>query len=210
MRTINPIENLTIRKGKFIMKKISEDGVHPSNWKWFDGAFGLGWRSFAVLKDGQYHEVGITYESLYSVWGKMKPRKIKCDFHPNQLDRDVKSCFRVVHCNQWINLNDIYLPFFEDDKTKLLFQISNTYSLYDYFQPPTENVEVYWSFNPYAVFGTGWKDWCDPRYVEMITNGVVSEISECDFFDAMKNSIRNKNEHLRNLCEYTKINFLKN
>lgn len=212
MRTINPIEYLTIRKGKLTVTPIYENDVHPFEFKWHDdGAFGIGHRGFSGLINGEFHCIGIEWEKIYQLSNKSNPKKIKVEFHPNHFHREEKGGFRVVYPNHSIDLKNIFKLDFEDDETKIKFHAS-CWDLFDYIQPKTNdsvNCEVYWDFNPYALNDTGFRSWGNPKYVEVIFNGVVEESKDerIDSFGEMERAIRYKGEHLRDLSEYTGINF---
>ncbi len=147
------------------------------------------------------------------VWYKKRPRKINVQFNPNHFKNEKKGGFRIVYVKYRVCLKNIYKLFFEDYETNKTFEIDN-YSVVDYFQPPTENIQVYWRFNPYAVFGTGFKDWSNPYMVTVLTDGICLENddrygSEYNKDWRMWNCIQpnNKKEHLKDLSEYTGINF---
>lgn len=217
MVNVNPLAYATVRTGKLISVPIEIKNVHPERWDWFQGAFGLGWRQFAGLEDdGLFHEIRMDYEHLMGVWHKKSPKKVIVQFTPNHFKYEKKGGLRVMYKSHSVYLKNIHKLFFEDYETKERFEISNYENTMDYFQPPTENVQAYWRFNPYAVFGTGYKDWCNPYRVHIITNGICLESDETygpesgndwQMYHCIQPS--NKKEHLKDLSEYTGINFLK-
>lgn len=163
MVNVNPLAYSTVRTGRLIAIPVEIENVHPSKWDWYEGAFGIGWRQFAGLEsDGLFHEIRIDYDHYYKVIWKKRPRKINVQFTPNHYNDEKKGGLRVMFTSHPVFLKNIYKLFFEDNETKRRFQISNYESVLDYFQPPKEDVQAYWSFNPYAVFGTGYKDWSNP------------------------------------------------
>jgi len=112
---------------------------------------------------------------------------------------------RVIYgCH--VNLKDIYNLFFEDEKTKVLREIQN-YSILDNIVP-NDNCIAYWHFNPYAVFGTGFKSWSNPYFVSVFNTKETFELEkEGAFRDYMVRAWLNKESHMKDLCDYTGIKF---
>lgn len=123
-------------------------------------------------------EIRIDYDHLWGVWHKIKPKKIIVEFTPNHYKDEKKGGLRVMFKSHSVYLKNIHKLFFEDYETGHRFEISNYESVLDYFQPPKEDIQAYWSFNPYAVFGTGYKDWSNPYRVHVLTNGIGLESDE--------------------------------
>jgi hypothetical protein len=209
MKTINPIERLTIRKGKLVVQPLYKENIPAREWDWYDCAFGLGWRSYAGLIDGQFHEIGITFDNYYKVIEAKNPKKINVSFNPNKFSETQKYGYRICYGYYWIDLKNVYRLMFEDKLTKKRFFVGNYGSL-DFFQPTIEDgveCKAHWGFNPYAINGTGFKSWTDPKYVDIITNGFKTERSKTDIFEAMEHAEGHKNEHMKDLIDYTGINF---
>lgn len=211
-RLINIIESMTIRTGKLVAVPLVEVDKHAKDWHWYEGgAFGIGTLGFCYLleQDNLFHECRLKYDDYWDVIHLTKPRKIKGELHPNQFKELKKSGFRAFYPRTPLELKRIYHLCFEDSLTNKRFKVTN-HSILDHIQPNAE-CKAMWNFNPYAVFGTGFKDWSWPSYVDVFTLNQEFEIykkgdDQNDY--QMHNALRNKTQHLQDLNGYTGINFM--
>lgn len=206
MKIINEIEALTIRKGKLVLVPIADETKPLMNWNWCDNSpFGIGTRSYTYQSAdlGYFHEINIKHENVWKASLRKKPRTIKGDFVPNQY-LGKRSSLRVIHVNCTFDLNKIYRLYFEDQLTGKRFAVSN-YDILDVVQPGME-CQAYWAFNPYAVFGTGFKSWANPNWVfahDLDMKYIVEKRND----PTMTTEVHNRKENMENLTSYTGINF---
>lgn len=210
-RLINIIESMTIRTGKLIAVPLYDVNKHVKDWNWYEGhAFGIGTRGYCYLsdEDNLFHECRLKYDDCWDVIHLTRPRKIKGQFTPNHYKEIKKGGLRAFYPRIPLELKRIYHLCFEDSLTKKQFKVSN-HSILDHIQPNGE-CKAMWNFNPYAVFGTGFKDWSYPSYVDVFTMNQEFEIyKKGDDHDdyQMYNALRDKTKHLQDLTGYTGINF---
>lgn len=204
------LELETIRKGRIVAVKLKEDGKHPMDWDWYDGAFGLGWRTFAIFEDGLFRYVQLHHSHFFKMHDIMNPKKIRTTLFQSKYDkREQFGCSWGQH-NYFVNLDNVYKIYFEDEVCKALVEVSS-YNILNVLQPNTDNDKCVacWSYNPIAVFGTGYEDWSYPTCVNVFLPETEFVEDSKDWLhpyrydDGYENRVRN----LENLKEYTGIDF---
>lgn len=204
MQLINEIEALTIRKGKLISVSIIDVNKPIDEWNWADeSCYGFGTRAYAYQSAdlGHFHEINIGWDNIWKASLKKKPKTIKGDFIPN---RKKKTSFRVIHGNVSLEINKIYRLYFEDQLTGKRFAVNN-YEILETIQPGMV-CQAYWSFNPYAVFGTGFQSWSNPNRVFTYDLDMKFTIkNRTDYI--MVAAVQSKERNLENLSRYTGIEF---
>jgi len=193
MKLLNSFEYSSIRTGKIIAvpyyKKNMDNDIR-----------GYGENLKMVLKDGEFHEIGISWDSLNKVLESKNPKKIKCTFNPNQFNKEKSGC-RVNFKNCFFNLEDIYELKFVDDQTGLSFYTYD-FRILDYIQPHINpNCKAYWCFNQY-------KDEFKWNYS---VNCTIEELGEKEYIKdldwRMDGCLYRKEQYMKELSGYTKINF---
>jgi len=225
MRRLNPLEILTVRTGKLVVDHLYDPTKHPCDWDWYDKkrAFGIGKRGFVTKQKVQnsntpditteiFMEFRLTGYKIFDLDLKKRPRKIRGELYQSHYKEERKHGLRWVDTNFSVDLNNIYRLYFEDEISKKRFAVINI-DILDFFQPDDFingfTCSAYFDFNPYAVNGTGFKDWSHPYMVDVLSDGYEEDLSykTGDLFDSMERSILYKDEHIKDLSNYTSLKF---
>ena len=221
-KQISWIDSLTQREGTLVSYPIREHD-HPYHWKAFEESY-IG-RKYFVYHDPrrrvgkelwvdppEWFVITLSYDDIYKLSYKKNPKKIMAEIYHTQLGKE-KSPLRMIDVD-WVFLEDIHQIVFVDKETEIEISIGNVQETMDFFRP-NDDVIGYWHFNPWAVGGTGFKDWSNPHYVNIktiefdIQNFGGPDHVNMDLFDAMKRSEENYEKHLQNLTGYTGIEYNK-